>query len=47
MEKMIRELRRVKESHKINLSLDDDILNLFFTEKMATEDIERKVNEMK
>lgn len=47
MEKMIQELRRIKESHKINLSLDDDILNIFFTEKIVSEDIERKVTEMK
>lgn len=47
MEKMIVELRRVKEAHKISLNLDDDLQRLFFTERVYDEDIEKKVTEMK
>jgi len=31
MEKMIVELRRIKEAHRINLNIDEDIHNLFFS----------------
>ena len=47
LEKMIAELRRVKEAHRINLNIDEDIHSLFFSERAVDENIEAKINEMK
>lgn len=47
LEKMVAELRRIKESHRINLNLDDEIQRVFFAERAVEEDIESRVTEMK
>ena len=39
MEQLINSLRKIKESHKINLGLDEEIASIFFTEKLVGEDI--------
>ena len=40
---MTAELSRIKESHKIKLNLDEDIQKIFFSDRVASEDIEKKV----
>ena len=44
---MISELRRVKEAHRINLNIEEDIQNLFFNERVIDENIEAKINELR
>ena len=46
LEKLLTELRRIKESHKISLNLDEEILRLFFTERRSDEDMDRKFAEL-
>jgi hypothetical protein len=47
LDKTINELRRIKDSHKININLDEDILKIFFQERDGEGDLEHRIEGLK
>ena len=46
LERLLTELKRIKESHKISLNLEEDILRIFFSERRGEEDLDKKFSEL-
>jgi hypothetical protein len=46
LERLLNELKRIKESHKISLNIEEDIQKIFFSERRGDEDLDKKFEEM-
>ncbi len=47
LEKLIVELKRIRDSHKISLTLDEEIIKIFFAERRGDDSFEGKLTELK